>query len=135
MLPKTTFQQKLNFKAYYKKALTKIKQISDFSEHYKEVEEIVKQESYLIDSGKININLLANEIDSLLLHWFLNGILSHGLIPNLFNMSVITPILKKDKIENDPFSYRPISVSSALATIYEIIIKKKITYPSESTKI
>ena len=56
----------------------------------------------------------------------LNQIFTLGYIPNDFNVSVITPIPKSSKFSLDPADYRPISVSSVIALVFEDIIRQKI---------
>ena len=53
-------------------------------------------------------------------------IINQGIILTDFNISIITPIEKKDNNNNNPEDFRPISVSSVFANIYEMIILDKI---------
>ncbi len=51
-------------------------------------------------------------------------------MPENFNVALITPILKKDCIANDPSTYRPISVSSVYVLLFEYLIEKKMFLPT-----
>jgi hypothetical protein len=59
-----------------------------------------------------------------------NAICSQGLMPENLNVALITPIPKKDCIANDPSTYRPISVSSFYALLFEYLIEKKMFLPT-----
>jgi hypothetical protein len=60
-----------------------------------------------------------------ILVWFFNTCATTGHIPEYFNVSKLTPIPKKGKAE-DPSDYRPISVSTSIATIFEHIVLSKM---------
>ena len=51
-------------------------------------------------------------------------IINHGITLDNFNISLISPIEKKDSNIVNPEDYRPISVSSVFSNIYEMIILK-----------
>lgn len=53
----------------------------------------------------------------------LNTIFTHGLVPEVFSLGLITPILKKATLNtNDPGNYRPITVGSIFAKLAETTI-------------
>ena len=50
-------------------------------------------------------------------------ILTYNYVPNVFSMGVIVPVLKKPTLNPSlPVNYRPITVSSVLAKLFEILI-------------
>ena len=50
-------------------------------------------------------------------------ILSLGIVPNSFSLGVIVPILKKPTLNpNSPDNYRPITLSSTLSKVLEVIM-------------
>ena len=53
-----------------------------------------------------------------------NNMIKQGHTPENFNISLVTPIPKKGKAESVS-DYRPISVSTAYAQIYEALLLKK----------
>ena len=58
-----------------------------------------------------------------------NAFLSHGYLPKTFIESVISPVLKeKSGSIHDKSNYRPISLSSAIAKIFEILILNRIEH-------
>jgi hypothetical protein len=61
------------------------------------------------------------------LTWLLDSMVCSGIIPRDFNISVITPILKSGKCSSDPADFRPISVSSTIALLFEDVIRQKIS--------
>ena len=54
-----------------------------------------------------------------------NGFLKQNKLPSLLKLANITPIHKKGDTEN-PLKYRPISITSALSKVLEILIKDQI---------
>ena len=101
---------------------------------YYHVERILKN----LKIGKaIGIDFLSNEMfkygacDNLikLLQLIFNTMIKTGHIPNDFNISLVTPITKKDS-PLSPSDSRPISVSTSIALIYEALIKDKIDFRS-----
>ena len=54
-----------------------------------------------------------------------NNIIFIGYIPESFNTSVLKPIPKKNSLAS-PSDYRPISVSSILATLFEALLIHKL---------
>ena len=72
----------------------------------------------LIKHGKCN-KLLC------LLHIIFNSMITSGQVPDNFNISLVTPIPKKGELK-EPADYRPISVSSSFALLYESLILNKI---------
>ena len=53
-------------------------------------------------------------------------IINNGIVLQNFNISLISPIGKKDSNTSDPEDFRPISVSSVFSNIYEMIILNQI---------
>jgi hypothetical protein len=53
-------------------------------------------------------------------------IINNGLSLENFNISLISPIEKKDSNNSNPEDFRPISVSTVFSNIYEMIILKQI---------
>jgi len=64
---------------------------------------------------------------------FFNSITSYGYLPKNFNTSLLTPIPKKG-ISKTPSDFRPISVSSVLANIFELLLLSKIDCFREISK-
>ena len=58
---------------------------------------------------------------------FFNAVVSHGHLPDAFNTSVLVPIPKKQGTSS-PGDYRPISVSSTLATLFESLLLMKMDW-------
>ncbi len=52
---------------------------------------------------------------------------SHGVTLEKFNISLISPIEKKDSNNTRPEDFRPISVSNVFSNIYEMLILNQIT--------
>lgn len=69
-----------------------------------------------------------------LLNWIFNGMLIYGIIPNGFNISAITPIPKEKTLSHDPSCYRPISVSTIMALLYENLVRSKISLISSNNQ-
>ena len=63
-----------------------------------------------------------------------NQSLLHGIFPENFKVSKVTPIDKGGE-EMDPFNYRPISTLSALTQIFEKIICEQLVNYLEKHKI
>ena len=59
------------------------------------------------------------------LQFLINGFIFEGSFPQQLKQAHITPIFKNVDAE-DPKNYRPISVTSALAEIFEKILKSKL---------
>ena len=53
-------------------------------------------------------------------------VINQGILLEKFNISVITPIEKKESNNNNLDDYRPISVSNVFSTLYEMIILNNI---------
>jgi hypothetical protein len=70
---------------------------------------------------KHNINM---KVFELLAEAYTN-ILKYGFQIDKFNITVITPIPKKGKISDNPFDFRPISVSNTFCQLFEKILLKK----------
>jgi hypothetical protein len=70
--------------------------------------------------------------------YFLN-IINHvfftGMVPDLWKIQIVIPILKPGKNPNDSSSYRPIALSSVLAKILEHLIKNRLEWILENRKI
>lgn len=64
-----------------------------------------------------------------------NKILLGEKIPNSWRDYIIIPILKQNKDENSPKSYRPIAMSSTLAKLMETIIKIRLEWELEHRQI
>lgn len=62
----------------------------------------------------------------------INNIFLSGSPPEEWKSQIIVPILKPGKLCNDPSSYRPIALSSALAKILEHLIKNRLEWLAES---
>ena len=56
-----------------------------------------------------------------------NNVIKYGLTINNFNVSLITPIPKKNAMSTRPEDYRPISVSNTISNIFEELLKNKIS--------
>jgi hypothetical protein len=54
-------------------------------------------------------------------------IINHGVTLENFNISLISPIEKKDSNNTSPEDFRPISVSNVFSNIYEMLILNQIT--------
>ena len=67
-----------------------------------------------------------DELFTILTHIF-NQMYKHGYTPENFNISLVAPIPKKGEC-NSAADYRPISVSSAYAMIYERLILLKLAH-------
>ena len=63
---------------------------------------------------------------SIVVTWLMDAMWSIGHITPSFNISLITPIPKPGKAHNDASDFRPISVSTSLATIFEEIVRQNI---------
>ena len=59
--------------------------------------------------------------------WLLDSIFRVGTMPADLNISTISPILKTGKSSQDPSDFRPISVSSTLALLFEDVVRQKIS--------
>jgi retron-type reverse transcriptase len=59
-----------------------------------------------------------------------NKMIKYGHVPSEFNTSLLTPIPKKGNEQNTPNDFRPISVSTVFAIIFEKLILKKIDFNS-----
>ena len=59
-----------------------------------------------------------------------NTMLKYGYTPNDFNTSLVTPIPKKGNNLTTPSDFRPISVSTSFAIIFEKLILGKIDFDS-----
>ena len=64
---------------------------------------------------------------ALLLSDLFNLMLSTGFIPRGFNISLLVPIPKKSELKT-PSDYRPISISTSLATPFEAVIFEKLSW-------
>ena len=60
-----------------------------------------------------------------ILSFIFNQMFKYGYVPSNFNTALVTPIPKKGE-QNSPKDFRPISVSTCYATIYEKLIMMKI---------
>ena len=58
---------------------------------------------------------------------FFNCIISDQIIPDVFNLSILKPIIKSnDKTSNDVNNLRPLAMSDAIANCFERIILNQI---------
>ena len=57
---------------------------------------------------------------------FFNSVYAIGVLPSNFNTSVLIPIPKKDKVLV-PADYRPISISTPIATLLELLLLNKMS--------
>ena len=62
-----------------------------------------------------------------LLHTFFNLMLSSGYVPDKFNTSVLIPLPKGKEISKLA-DYRPISISTPMCTLFELLIKKSMPF-------
>ena len=52
-----------------------------------------------------------------------NLMIKYQITPNLFNLSILKPILKNEKkAKDDPNNTRPLAISDALANLYERVL-------------
>jgi hypothetical protein len=79
---------------------------------------------YYVDYG--------NYFDSLKVFYSL--IFSHGYVPSKMNISYVTPIPKGKKVLNNPADYRPISVSTSFANVFETLLLNNIDIMSMISK-
>ena len=56
------------------------------------------------------------------LTWLFWAIVSSGILPNDFNIAIVVPIPKSKVVQRQPKDFRPISISSSLATLLEMLI-------------
>ena len=64
-----------------------------------------------------------------------NNAVLQGIFPDIFKISKVTPVDKGGE-ETDPSNYRPISMLSALAQIFEkLICKQLVTRRKNSIRI
>ena len=71
---------------------------------------------------------------SILLTWLLEWMFKLGFIPKGMNISMITPIPKGNKASKDPSDFRPISVSTTFAIVFESVTKSMISLPMHSNQ-
>ena len=57
-----------------------------------------------------------------LLTWFFSSVFTYGLVPDKFNVSIVTSIPKGKELGQSQSNFRPISVSTPLTNIFEIIL-------------
>ena len=53
---------------------------------------------------------------------FYSAIYNYNLIPENFNVSMVTPIPKSKEIPKNPSNFRPISVSTVFANVFELLL-------------
>ena len=63
---------------------------------------------------------------------FYNKIIMYGYLPDDFNVALVTPIPKKGEMRC-PTDFRPISVSTSSATVFELLLLKKMSFIKESS--
>ena len=66
---------------------------------------------------------------------YYNNIWSSGDIPLNFKHSIITPILKPNKNQHEPSSYRPICLTSTVGKIMERLITDRLAYYLEKNHL
>ena len=66
---------------------------------------------------------------------YYNNIWSSGDIPSNFKHSIITPILKVNKNQHDPSSYRPICLTSTVGKIMERLVTDRLAYYLEKNHL
>jgi hypothetical protein len=106
-----------------------------FSHHFFSKTDIKEVISKLKSNVACGHDLIINEFikygcsDSLasVLEWLFNSMLSIGHIPDKFNISMVSPIPKKDEIK-EPGDARPISVSGVLSNMLESLILLKSSF-------
>ena len=84
-----------------------------------------------IGSDKICNEMLKNAKSNKLLRVLKNmyaDMINEGILLNNFNISIITPIQKKDTNNSAPEDFRPISVSNTFSNIYEMILLDKMEH-------
>ncbi|MDQ5930176.1 MAG: hypothetical protein QG594_1963 [Bacteroidota bacterium] len=107
-----------------------------------EIEEVVKTLESIDGSsasGAVNISSVvfkkcADELGPVLTNLF-NLCLEKSEIPIDWKMAYITPIYKGKGIRSDLNNYRPISVISPIAKVFEILVAKKMKHYLESNGI
>ena len=77
---------------------------------------------------------LNNKSRSILL-LFINKCWKEGRIPQQWKRAIIIPILKPGKMETDPGSYRPISLTSCLCKINERMVLNRLNWLIDSKEI
>ena len=76
-----------------------------------------------------------SDSSKLILLSIINQIYVTGIVPDSWKHQIIIPILKPNKDPNDPSSYKPIALSSVLATIMEHPIKNRLEWILENRAI
>ena len=117
-------------KEYYNTIKNKQKITDSFS--LLDIEDIIKN---LKTDKAVGVDFISNEMlkhgncNNLIsiLHQIFNQMFKNGYTPNDFNTSLVTPIPKKGEL-TEPKDYRPISVSTTFAIIYEKLILTKINF-------
>ena len=97
-----------------------------------DIEDIIKN---LKTNKAVGVDFISNEMlkygncDNLIsiLHYVFNQMFKNGYTPNDFNTSLVSPIPKKGEL-NEPKDFRPISVSTTFAIIYEMLLLTKIDF-------
>ena len=107
-----------------------------------DIDEVAKELKNIDDlssAGEIGINskILKHCADQLapILTELFNICIQKSEIPDEWKTSHITPIYKGSGPKSELNSYRPISVVSPIAKVFETLIAKRITYYFESNKI
>ena len=80
----------------------------------------------LTNLGTVGMQVILNLIN---LTW------SSGQIPDMWKLATIKPILKKGKPEENPSSYRPISLTSCLGKLAERMINNRLYWWLETSNI
>lgn len=70
------------------------------------------------------LKLISNQISQQLTH-IINLVMEKGCVPHEFKLAVLKPIYKKGD-KNLPVNYRPISLITSLAKIFEKVIKQRL---------
>ncbi len=77
-------------------------------------------------SNEFFVNGRSNVLTDLI-HMLFNLMLSSGLVPDKFNTSILIPIPKGKKLSL-PSDYRPISISTPMCTLFELLIRKSMPF-------
>ena len=143
---------KINFVDYYKKLYSNSDSKSDRNENHQMIENVVRAKAEelrklsfpsmisFVDMKQAIGNLSIGKssgFDDLcaemfkygekgplvvILTWLFGEMFKLGYVPMDFNISLITPIPKKREISDNPADFRPISVSTTFALIFEDLI-------------
>lgn len=104
----------------------------------KEIQQIIKDLKNTKSTGydEINTTVLkhVSEYISPILSYLINISVEYGIFPEELKISIVKPLYKKDNKENIN-NYRPVSLISILAKVYEKVIYKNMLSYLETNKI